>query len=240
MNQKIQKLDENYRRLVIMRYLLNKESFRSREELDNAIEGIVLSKALRSDMAEDISEAINEWKGDSPCISVTSLGRWLGVDEAVSNITQNNLDRIAKYLLCDNWHQAVQFGAEIIEKRILKHNDFAEAEEMISRGNDTTESPMQTGLQRLLSRTLKKGQSVEVYYGAQRRIVLKRLTEDDRFMVVSCDSKILTKDMCLTIQAFFLGVNLTGIDVTLNGKEVKTFYKSGGTIKSIRVINDEW
>lgn len=236
----MQRLDKEYRRLVIMRFLLNKESYESREALDYAIAGTVIDKSFLRELAEDISAAINEWRGDSPCFGVTSLGRWLGAYATETNITKNNLNRIAKYLLCESWLQLTQFGEELIEERILKHNVFAEAEEMISRANDSSGSTMQMGLQHLLSRNLLKGQKVEVYYGAQRRIVLKRLTESDRFKVEACDSKILTKGMCLTIQAFFLGVNLTGIDIMLNGKEVKTFYKSGGTIKSIKVISDEW
>lgn len=236
----MERLDKEYRQLVIMRFLLNKETYNSREALVNAIDGTVIDKSFLRDLAEDISESINEWKGDSPCFGATSLGRWLGAYATATNITKNNLDRIAKYLLCDNWLQLTQYGEELIEERILKHNEFAVAEELISRADDSAESPMRVGLQRLLSRNLLKGQKVEVYYGAMRRIVLKKLTESDRFMVEACDSKILTKGMCLTIQAFFLGVSLTGIDIMLNGKEVKTFYKSGGTITSIKVINDGW
>lgn len=236
----MERLDKEYRQLVIMRFLLNKETYNSREALVNAIDGTVIDKSFLRDLAEDISESINEWKGDSPCFGVTSLGRWLGAYATETNITKNNLDRIAKYLLCDNWLQLTQFGEELIEERILKHNEFAVAEELISRASDTAESPMRVGLQRLLSRNLLKGQKVEVYYGAQRRIVLKKLSEGDRFKVEACDSKILAEGMCLTIQAFFLGVNLTGIDISLNGKEIKTFYKSGGAITSIKVINDGW
>lgn len=235
-----QTLSIGYRRLVIMRFLLNKESYDSREALDNAIAGTVIDKSFLRDLAEDVSESINERKGDNPCFGVTSLGRWLGAYATETNITKNNLDRIAKYLLCDNWSQLTRFDEELIEERILRHNEFALAEELISRANDSAESSMQTGLQRLLARNLLKGQKVEVHYGVQRRIVLKKLSQDDRFKVEACDSKILAKGMCITIQALFLGVNLTGIDVTLNGKDVKTFYKSGGPIKSIRIISDGW
>lgn len=239
----MQRLDKEYRRLVIMRFLLNMEEFATRKKLEDAIANKVIDKKFIHELADDIADTLNDWKaGKQPCISATSLCRWM-IDsyKAGSEITKNNLDRIAKYLLCKSWGDLLGYNIEQLEDRILKEHQLVESEMMISRAsNETFENPIRVGLQHLLSRNLLKGQKVEVYYGAQRRIVLKRLTEDDRFMVVSCDSKILTKDMCLTIQAFFLGVNLTGIDITLNGKEVKTFYKSGGTITSIKVINDEW
>lgn len=239
----MQRLDKEYRQLVKMRFLLNMEEFTTREKLEDAIANKVIDKKFIHELADDIADTLNDWKkGNKPCISATSLGRWMTDSyQAGGDITKNNLDRIAKYLLCKSWGDLLGYNIEMLEERILKEHQLVESEMMISRAsNEASENPIRVGLQHLLSRNLLKGQKVEVYYGAQRRIVLKRLTEDDRFMVVSCDSKILTKDMCLTIQAFFLGVNLTGIDITLNGKEVKTFYKSGGTITSIKVINDEW
>lgn len=239
----MQRLDKEYRQLVKMRFLLRTEEFATRERLEDAIANKVIDKKFIQELADDIADSLNDWKADKqPCISATSLCRWM-IDsyKAGGDITKNNLDRIAKYLLCKSWGDLLGYNIEQLKEHILKEHQLVESEMMISRAsNEAFENPMRVGLQHLLSRNLLKGQKVEVYYGAQRRIVLKKLTESDRFKVEACDSKILTKGMCLTIQAFFLGVNLTGIDITLNGKEVKTFYKSGGTITSIKVINDEW
>lgn len=237
----MKELDENYKRLIKARYALNNMNISNKEHLDREIKQMNIDRGLLIKIAEDISICINEWNDvekTKPIFSHTTLGRIMGYYENNGEIKPSNLDRIAKYIGRQNWNDLMTVDPESVEMEILKKSVLAE--DIIMSVMDNGENTTNSGLRRLLSHNLQKKQVVEVFYGKGRKLVLEKLSEAERFMIKYCDSDVLRKGCCISIPFFFVGVNVVGLDVRYNNIQIKAYYKSGGVITSIKVVNGMW
>ncbi len=231
-----------------MRYVLRtSKNISSKADLERKVDGISNSAGMPGKIAEDIADYIDEWKGedgDKPCISRITLGRIMGVYGKIGktvggDISRSNLDRIAKYIGRLNWKDVVSMDPEDIENYMLREHKLAEDSCIMSQLDDG-EDKFGTGLSRLISHNLLPKQIVDIRYGNGKLLKLKKLKEGDKFMVEYCDSKVLEKNWVISIPCFFVGVNVTGLDIRYNGDPIKDYYKSGGVITSIKIVDDIW
>lgn len=225
-------LDENYRKLVIEKYITRNSDISDKEELEQRAANTTVNRALIIDIAKDIAKCIDDWRDEDktvPFFSYTTLARIMGHIKNANEIKPDNLDRIARYLGLQNWAELASVDAEAI---LEKDN--------IMSVMDDGERAHGCGLRRLLSHNLQKGQIVEVCYGKGRQLVLEKLSGADRFKIRYCDSDVLKEGRDITIPFFFVGVNVVGLDVCENQVQVKAYYKSGGVITSIKVLNSMW
>lgn len=237
----MKRLDNEFKRLVMVKYILRNLDVCNEEELEREVKDMKINRLLLIKLAEDISNCIDEWKDEEktkPFFSLTTLGRIMGYYPNKGEIKFSNLDRIAKYIGCADWPDLVMVASEDIESKMLR--DTKLEEENIMSVMDDGKSTHGSGLRRLLSHNLKKKQLVEVFYGKGRRLLLEKLDGIDRFIVRYCDSDVLKVGRSITIPFFFVGVNIVGLDICENGDPVNSYYKSGGVITTIRVINDLW
>lgn len=243
----MKELDENYKRLIMIRYILRNTNVSNKAELDREVKNMTLTRDTLIDLAEDIADCIDDWKGekcDTPCISFTTLGRIMGVYGKIGktvggDILPSNLNRIAKYIGRLNWTSVVSMDSEDIEESMLREHKFAEDSGLLSQLDDG-EDKYGTGLSRLISHNLLPKQIVDIRYGNGKLLRLKKLKEDDKFMVKYCDSRVLEKGWVISIPCFFVGVNVTGLDIRYNGDSIKDYYKSGGVVTSIKIVDDIW
>lgn len=232
----MRKLSPEYVRLVKMRYVLNIQDIADINDLNASIDNLTISKKRLVDISENISVTINEWKGDSPCIGATTLGRMFGVYSSNGDISRSNCDRIAKYIGCKDWHDIIGRKVENIEANIIKNNSLELEQEIMSRGYDDTRQPLSNAISRLLARDVLAGTVLDITYGNRKALRLRKLKEEFRYMVEYCDSKVITQGMCLSIPVMFVGAHILGFDVTENKQPVKSYYKSGGLINEIKLL----
>lgn len=243
----MKELDETYKRLVKVRYTLRNSEISSKEQLDREVNNMTITNNSLVKIAEDIADYIDEWKGedgDKPCISRITLGRMMGKfgkkgKTVGGDISRSNLDRIAKYIGRLNWTSVVSMDSEDIEESMLREHKFAEDSGILSQLDDGKDK-YGIGLSRLISHNLIPGQIIDIRYGNGKLLRLKKLKEDDKFMVEYCDSKVLEKNWVISIPCFFVGVNVTGLDIRYNGDPIKDYYKSGGVVSSIKIVDDIW
>lgn len=240
----MKELDENYKRLVKVRYAFRNSEISSKEQLDREVSNMTITNDSLVKIAEDIADCIDEWKGedgDKPCISRITLGRMMGKfgKDAEGEISRSNLDRIAKYIGRLNWKDVVSMDPEDIEISMLREHKLAEDSRILSQLDDGKDK-YGIGLSRLISHNLIPGQIIDIRYGKGKLLKLKKLKEGDKFMVKYCDSKVLEKDWVISIPCFFVGVNVTGLDIRYNGDSIKDYYKSGGVVSSIKIVDDIW
>lgn len=229
-------LSPEYVRLVKMRYVLNTQDIADINDLNASIDNLTISKKRLVDISENISVTINEWKGDSPCIGATTLGRMFGVYSSNGDISRSNCDRIAKYIGCKDWHDIIGRKVENIEANIIKNNSLELEQEIMSRGYDAPRQPLSNAISRLLARDVLAGTLLDITYGNRKALRLRKLKEEFRYMVEYCDSKVITQGMCLSIPVMFVGAHILGFDVTENKQPVKSYYKSGGLINEIKLL----
>lgn len=232
----MRQLSPEYVRLVKMRYVLNTQDIADINDLNASIDNLTISKNRLVDISENIATTINEWKGNSPCIGATTLGRMFGVYSSNGDISRSNCDRIAKYIGYKDWYDIIGRKIEDIEANIIKNNSLKLEQEMVSRGYDNTRHYLSNAISRLLARDVLAGTMLDITYGNQKVLRLRKLKDEFRYMVEYCDSKVLTQGMCLSIPVMFVGAHILGFDVTENKQPVKSYYKSGGDIKEIRIV----
>lgn len=229
-------LSPEYVRLVKMRYVLNTQDIADIDDLNQSINNITITKTTLCSIAENIADMINEWKGDSPCIGATTLGRMFGVYSSHGNLSRSNCDRIAKYLGYRNWGDIIGRKQEDMEAELIRKYSTQLDQEIVSKGYDDQYAYLSNAINRLLSKDVFENTVLEITYGNRKTLRLRKLKEEFRYMVEYCDSKVITQGMCLSIPVMFVGAHILGFDVTENKQPVKSYYKSGGLINEIKLL----
>lgn len=267
----MKELDNEYKRLIMIRYVLNNFKVRNKEDLEREVEGISNLDGLLAKIADDIANELKEWKTKKkgktkeegktekevktsvteevktsaieeekkedkkekrPCVGRVTLGRMMGKYPG-KGISMANLDRIAKYIGRANWDDLTAVGAEHAEWEMLCNNDISKT--AIISSIDYKDTRVGPGLHHLLSHNINKGMIVDIRYGDGLLLKLKKHNDDDEFIIQHCDSKVLKKGWAIRIPLFYVGVNVTGFQISSHGLRMKDCYKSRDVIKSIEV-----
>lgn len=249
----MKELDNEYKRLIKIRYVLNNIKVRNKEDLERKVEGISDSAGMLKKIAEDIAKSLNEWKIKEkvkasaieedkkeeekkvPCISRITLGRMMGAydNDGGKGFARPNLNRIAKYIGRNSWDDLTAVDAEYVEREMLCNHDIEKT--AIVSSIDYKDTRIGPGKHHLLSYNVKKGNIVNIRYGDGLLLKLKKHNDDDEFIIQHCDSKVLKKGWVIRIPLFYVGVNVTGFQICFRGFRIKDCYKSRDVIKSIEV-----